>query len=144
MDVTVSSTTMIVVDTSVLARMFLRENGYQTLQRAVFASVSAQVPVCCVVEFVALRRLGESRMAWLERFLDRESVHVVGVGPEHGELATHAALKYGKGSGHPAQLNFGDCLVYAVARYRDLPLLFVGDDFGRTDVIPALPQSITG
>lgn len=132
------------MDTSALARMFLREAGYESIQRTVFASSTAQVPVCCVVEFTALRRLGETRMGWLNRFLDRENVLVVGVGPEHRELATEAALKYGKGSGHPAQLNFGDCLVYAVARFRDLPLLFVGDDFGLTDVTPAIPQRSTG
>lgn len=124
--------------------MFLREAGYETLQRTVFASGSAQVPICCVVEFTALRRLGDSRMGWLDGLLDRENVIVVGIGPEHRELATEAVLKYGRGSGHPAQLNFGDCLVYAVTRYRDLPLLFVGDDFGLTDVTPALPKRSTG
>lgn len=83
-------------------------------------------------------------MGWLNRFLDLENVHVVGVGPEHRELATQAVLRYGRGSGHPAQLNFGDCLVYAVARLRDLPLLFVGDDFRLTDVTPVLVQHSTG
>lgn len=130
---------MIVIDTSALARMFLREAGYESIQRTVFASSTAQIPVCCVVEFTALRRLGESRIGWLNRLIDRENVVVVGVGPEHRQLATGAMLKYGRGSGHPAQLNFGDCLVYAVTRYRDLPLLFVGDDFGLTDVTPAIP-----
>ena len=135
---------MIVVDTSALARLFLREPGYEAIQRTVFASSRAQVPVCCVVEFAALRRLGEARMGWLSRFIDRENVVVVGVGPEHRELATEATLKFGRGSGHPAQLNFGDCLVYSVARFRDLPLLFVGDDFGLTDLTPAIAQRSTG
>ncbi len=138
------SAVVIVVDTSALARMFLREAGYEALQRTVFASGSAQVPICCVVEFTALRRLGDTRMGWLDGLLDRENVIVVGIGPEHRELATEAVLKYGRGSGHPAQLNFGDCLVYAVTRYRDLPLLFAGDDFGLTDVTPALPKRSTG
>ena len=56
---------------------------------------------------------------------------------EHAAIAADAALRYGKGSGHKAQLNFGDCFSYAVAKHRDLPLLFVGDDFTHTDIEPA-------
>ena len=52
-------------------------------------------------------------------------------------VAVDAFNRYGKGRGHPAQLNFGDCLSYAVARSRNLPLLFKGDDFARTDLVPA-------
>ncbi len=50
--------------------------------------------------------------------------------------------RYGKGRGHPAQLNFGDCLSYAVARSRNLPLLFKGDDFARTDLVPAYDPAL--
>lgn len=130
---------MIVVDTSALARIFLREAGYERYQRAVFAAGTALVPVCCAVEFAFLRRLGGQRMGWLNALLDRDDTVVVGIDPQHREMAIEAAANYGKGSGHPAQLNFGDCLVYAVARYRDLPLLFAGNDFTRTDISPALP-----
>jgi ribonuclease VapC len=54
------------------------------------------------------------------------------------EADSHTALaafaRYGKGTGHPAQLDLGDCFAYAIARNRNLPLLFKGDDFARTDV----------
>jgi ribonuclease VapC len=54
------------------------------------------------------------------------------------EADSHTALsafaRYGKGTGHPAQLNLGDCFAYAIARNRSLPLLFKGDDFTRTDI----------
>lgn len=129
---------MIVVDTSALARIFLREPGYEDYQRAIFAADTALVPVCCIVEFAFLRRLGEQRMGWLDALLGRDTVIVGSIDAEHRELAVAAAADYGKGSGHPAQLNFGDCLVYAAARYRDLPLLFAGDDFAHTDIVPAL------
>jgi ribonuclease VapC len=56
-------------------------------------------------------------------------------------LATCAYDKYGKGR-HPAQLNFGDCMAYAVARHRNSPLLFKGGDFSQTDVI-CHPASVT-
>ncbi len=54
--------------------------------------------------------------------------------PEIGELAVSAMARYGKGRGHPAQLNFGDCFSYACARFADVPLLYVGTDFAHTDL----------
>ena len=74
--------------------------------------------------------LERNKAWWVPRPLDDAAMH---------EAAVAAARFYGKGSGHPAQLNFSDCLVYAVAKQRDLPLLFVGDDFVHTDITPALP-----
>lgn len=53
-------------------------------------------------------------------------------------LARAAYRDFGKGSGHPARLNFGDCFAYALARQRGEPLLFKGNDFGYTDITPAL------
>jgi len=55
------------------------------------------------------------------------------LGVEHFEAAADAFLRYGKGR-HAAALNFGDCLTYAVASVADLPLLFTGDDFGKTGI----------
>jgi ribonuclease VapC len=49
-------------------------------------------------------------------------------------VAVAAFLRYGKGRGHPAQLNFGDCISYAVSKVEMMPLLFTGDDFRKTDV----------
>lgn len=53
-------------------------------------------------------------------------------------IARAAYRDFGRGSGHPAQLNFGDCFGYALARSRGEPLLFKGDDFGHTDIASAL------
>ncbi len=53
-------------------------------------------------------------------------------------LAADAFQRFGKGTGHKAQLNFGDCLSYAVAKSLDAPLLFKGEDFRHTDVKSAL------
>ena len=50
--------------------------------------------------------------------------------------ARAAYFRFGKGF-HPARLNFADCFSYALAKSRDLPLLFKGDDFARTDIVPA-------
>lgn len=54
--------------------------------------------------------------------------------PEIGEKAIAVMATYGKGRGHPAQLNFGDCFSYAMAKAAGVPLLYVGDDFSRTDL----------
>ena len=53
-------------------------------------------------------------------------------------VAADAFDRYGKGRGHRAQLNFGDCLAYAVAKVQNVPLLYKGADFARTDIRPAL------
>ncbi len=57
-------------------------------------------------------------------------------------IARQAYSDFGKGSGHPAQLNFGDCFAYALAKAKREPLLFKGDDFPHTDVARALPCCI--
>ena len=55
-------------------------------------------------------------------------------------IAREAYRDYGRGSGHPARLNFGDCFAYALARETGEPLLFKGDDFAHTDVTPAIER----
>ena len=59
----------------------------------------------------------------------------------HGQarIARDAYRDFGKGSGHKASLNFGDCFAYALAKSTGEPLLFKGNDFGHTDITPALP-----
>lgn len=52
-------------------------------------------------------------------------------------LALDAARNFGRATGHPAKLNFGDCFAYATATALDVPLLFVGNDFTKTDITPA-------
>ena len=60
-------------------------------------------------------------------------MEVVSFGPEHLDLAIDAFRRFGKGR-HPAGLNFGDCLSYALAKATGEPLLFKGDDFSKTDI----------
>ena len=54
------------------------------------------------------------------------------------QAAVAAFARYGKGRGHPARLNLADCLIYAAAKAADAPLLFIGDDFSRTDIASVL------
>jgi ribonuclease VapC len=57
----------------------------------------------------------------------------------HAQIARGAYRDFGKGSGHPAKLNFGDCFAYALAKYRGEPLLFKGSDFTHTDITSVSP-----
>lgn len=67
--------------------------------------------------------------------VDAEEMPITG---EIGRTAVAASARYGKVVGHPAALNFGDCFAYACAMDRVVPLLFNGEDFSQTDVVPAL------
>jgi ribonuclease VapC len=67
-------------------------------------------------------------------FLARPFIHLVPLDEEQIWIAAEAYVNYGKGRGHPAQLNFGDTFAYALASARVLPLLYKGEDFARTDI----------
>ena len=70
----------------------------------------------------------------LSPFLDQLAAEIVPVDRAQSILAIQAFDRYGKGR-HPAKLNFGDCFVYALAKLTGEPLLFVGDDFSKTDLL---------
>lgn len=76
----------------------------------------------------------------LDRYLASADITIEPVTTEQAIMARYAYRDFGKGSGHAAQLNFGDCFAYALAKAYDEPLLFKGDNFGHTDVRPAVPQ----
>ena len=69
----------------------------------------------------------------IKELLRASEAEVIPFNEDHGRSALRAYLKFGKGR-HPAALNFGDCLCYATASLARQPLLFVGDDFSRTDI----------
>ena len=66
--------------------------------------------------------------------LARELAAATGESMTQADIAADAHREFGRASGHPARLNFGDCVAYAAAIDADEPLCFVGDDFGHTDV----------
>lgn len=78
---------------------------------------------------------------WLEQFIDAGPGMVVPFSRDMADIASQAFRTFGRASGHPARLNFGDCMAYAVSAVMRAPLLFKGADFGRTDVM-AHPASI--
>jgi len=73
----------------------------------------------------------------VDEFLKMAVVRTVSITDNDAHTALVAFSRYGKGRGHPAQLNLGDCFAYAVAKNAGTTLLFKGDDFGKTDIRPA-------
>jgi ribonuclease VapC len=92
-------------------------------------------PTVLEVRIWCLRRLGTLDEPWLAGWLAEPTTRVLAFDAELERLAGVAYDRFGKGR-HPAALNFGDCMSYAVARLRDLPLLYKGADFARTDLNP--------
>lgn len=76
----------------------------------------------------------DEALAVIEGFLNLSKVRLVPIGVEEQRVALDAQSRFGKGRGHPAQLNMGDCFAYACARTNGRPLLFKGNDFARTDI----------
>lgn len=73
-----------------------------------------------------------------DALLQQFAIRIEVVTESQAQIARSAYRDFGKGSGHPAKLNFGDCFAYALAKDLDQPLLFIGNDFGQTDVRQAL------
>jgi ribonuclease VapC len=76
----------------------------------------------------------EDAEADVRAFLKAARIRVVAITDRETETALGAFSRYGKGRGHPAQLNLGDCFAYAVAKNYRTPLLFKGEDFDQTDI----------
>ena len=130
---------MIVVDTSALVAIKQLEPEAEQIHRQIARRDDVLLPASVVVEFALLRKLGPQRVQWLQAFLRVGKLRTASIDPAVADIAATAAERYGRGSGHPAQLNFGDCLSYAVAKHLDARLLFKGDDFIHTDIESVLP-----
>ena|SRR2546427_8259755 len=91
-------------------------------------------------QIVLFTRLGPAAVTAFRELVDQAPIVIVPFDEILSEAAFQAYRTYGKDQGHPAQLNIIDCAAYALPQVRGLPLLFKGDDFGRTDIIPALAR----
>ena len=128
---------MIVVDTSAIIGILFLESDGAALKEVVAAS-EAWLPVSCNLEAAITLRKRRYPARSLGVFLAEAEIRLLPSDEHQARLAVEADWRYGKGTRHPAQLNFGDCLAYAAAMAHDAPLLFKGGDFGHTDVKRAL------
>lgn len=129
---------MIVLDSSAVLGVLFQEQAAQRLVDAMEGATSLVMSAANVLE-CTLRlapRAGLDETAKLDAMLRLYEVEIRTVDLTQLRVAREAFLSFGKGR-HPAGLNFGDCFAYALARTLDAPLLFIGDDFPRTDIIAA-------
>jgi ribonuclease VapC len=126
---------MIAVDTSALMAIILDEAEAERCSKVLEAEKSVLISAVTVAEalIVAQRRnVGEE----MSRLIDALGFDVLNVTPASARRVAETYARWGKGA-HPAGLNFGDCFAYEAAKEHSCPLLYVGDDFSRTDVAAA-------
>lgn len=124
-----------VIDTSAIVAIYAREAEIASITAAIDQAIYRILPPRCMVEFAMLGRFWAGHAAWLDIFVAEYDLTIVPMDAKIAELAIQAARHYGRGSGHVAKLNFGDCMSYAFARHFNAPLLFKGEDFIHTDVL---------
>ncbi|MEI7710653.1 MAG: type II toxin-antitoxin system VapC family toxin [Rhodospirillales bacterium] len=128
-----------IIDSSALLAIILAEPDARRYAQAIASAEARQLP--SVAWFEASMRVDAKGDAYtsvrFDDFVHDFRIQIVPFTAEHARIARQARLIYGKPH-HPAQLNFGDCLVYGVAKHERLPLLFKGNDFSQTDIEPAL------
>jgi ribonuclease VapC len=125
----------VIVDSSVVVAILLKEPGYERLRDHLAAADRVRVAAPTVLEssIVLSSRLGHAGKTLLARFLQEADIEVVEFAADHWTVAADAYLAYGKGR-HRAGLSFGDCMTHAVAKLAGEPLLCLGDDFPATDL----------
>jgi ribonuclease VapC len=128
----------LLLDSSALVALVMAERPARAAFDALASASTRAVGAPTLVETAMVltgRRAAASPGATsdLTLVMARFEVAVLPFGQDHWQMAWAAFLRYGKGR-HPAGLNFGDCLTYAVAKLSGLPLLCVGGDFAQTDL----------
>lgn len=125
-----------VIDTSALVAILRQESGAESLLSRLAAAGSRRISAASLLEtaIVLESKSGERGGEQLDLFLARAQIEVAPVTIEQVRIARTAWRRYGKGKGHSAQLNFGDCFSYALARSLGEELLYKGADFSHTDV----------
>jgi ribonuclease VapC len=129
-----------IVDASALIAILRTERDASRYARAIEAAYSRRISAVNYVEAAVV--IDGSRDPIASRRFD-ELVATAGlvvepVTPEQARIARDAYRDFGRGSGHPARLNLGDCFAYALAKVTGEPLLYKGDDFSNTDLASAL------
>jgi ribonuclease VapC len=129
------------VDASALAAILLDEPDGRDLARALESAPSAERVTSAIAVFETALAVNRTEAGGIERaaqvvkaLLHRAGVAVGKIDGTTGDIAIGAHALYGKGSGHPARLNLGDCFAYAMAKQHGVPLLYKGEDFALTDL----------
>jgi|SRR3984957_19729825 len=132
-----------VVDSSAIMAILL---GEPDADRIAFRLATERQPRISAANYVEAGQVYARRqrfdpnvsLAHYNAFLDNNGIEITPVDEVQARVALDARVKYGRGFGHRAGLNYSDCFAYALAKTRNLPLLFKGDDFTHTDIVSAL------
>ena len=130
---------MIVVDCSAVIAIFRQEHDADDYARRIATDDDPVMSAANLVEIsIVLRGLKEiapdRAERWLDDFIEAAGIRIEPVTPDQANAARSAHLQFGKGTGHSAALNYGDCFAYALAKVMEAPLLCKGNDFRSTDI----------
>ena len=129
-----------IIDTSAIIAILRNELDAPAHARAIADATLRLVSAVNFVESAVVIDASRDPIASrrFDDFMREADISVMPVTESQAQIAREAYRDFGKGSGHPAALNFGDCFAYALAKESGEPLLFKGDDFAHTDVAPVL------
>ena len=134
---------MIALDSSVVLAIVLAESEGLDFTRALARhDCVIGAPTLLEAQLAASARAGGHAPTVVRRILSKPNIEIVDFTAEHANVAFEAFERFGTGR-HPAKLNFGDCMAYAVAKVSNAPLLYKGGDFSKTDIPAAVPQGQT-
>ena len=127
-----------IIDTSALVAILDQEPEAERIVHTLASAPERTLSAANLVEagIVMQARHGDDGARDLDLLLAKLRVDIAAVTASQADIARKAFRRYGRG-GHPANLNFGDCFAYALAKDKSVPLLFKGNDFGQTDVMVA-------
>jgi ribonuclease VapC len=133
----------VIIDTSALIAILRAEPDAREIAHAIEKAHSRRISAANWLEAAVV--IDASRDPIASRHFDElaqtAELHVEPVTHDQARIARDAYRDFGKGSGHKAGLNFGDCFAYALAKASGEPLLFKGNDFSHTDITSALPAA---
>jgi len=133
-----------ILDTSVLIAIIKEEPETATFAAIMESVDPLRISAASYLEssIVVDKARDPKLSARLDELLEEAAVVIEPVTAEQAKIARQAYRDYGRGSGHRANLNFGDCFSYALARVKREPLLYKGDDFAHTDLRSAMQQHL--
>jgi ribonuclease VapC len=129
----------VIIDTSALIAILCDEPEARRFADAIEAATERRISAATYVELTAVIDAGRDPVAsrLVDELLAAARVVIEPVTEAQARIAREAYRDFGKGSGHAAGLNFGDCFAYGLAKATGESLLFKGDDFSRTDIVAA-------
>ena len=124
-----------VIDTSAIVAILQNEPEQDAFIEAIESADICLISAASFIEasIVILTRYGMDGILDFDLFMAKAGIEISSVDSDQANIARRAFRDFGRGR-HPAELNFGDCFSYALAKSLDLPLLFKGNDFSKTDI----------